>query len=254
MSEEARARNPVETTQRSLRLVEALEESDGAGVTALADRLGMSKSVVHNHLSTLREAGYVLKRDGEYVLSLKFLELGGHTRKRMALYDAARKPVTQLAAETGELVNLMTESQGLGAYIYRAKGDRAVDLNTYTGFRTHLHTTALGKCIMARMPEKRWRGIVERRGLPAATENTITDRSALGDRLAEVDEQGYAIDTSERLEGVRCVAAPVEDDDGVVGAISVSAPEGRISLAQAEEETQRQVRDTANVVGLELRY
>lgn len=248
------ASNSIETTKRSLELVEALKEMGGAGVTELANRLGMSKSVVHNHLNTLREEGYIIKSNDEYALSLKFLELGGYTRKQMEIYTAAREPMAQLAEETGELINLMTESGGYGVYLYRAKGDNAVDLNTYTGFQTHLHITALGKCIMSRLPEEEWKEIVERRGLPAATENTITDTDALGERLAQVREQGYTIDNSERLEGVRCVAAPVKGDDGVAGAISVSAPEGRLSLEQAQKETQQRVRDTANVIELELRF
>lgn len=248
------AKNPVETTKKSFRLVETLKDCDGAGVTELADRLGMSKSVVHNHLSTLREEGYVLKRDGEYRLSLKFLELGGYTRKQMDLYRAARPEVNQLADESGELVNLLTESQGMGVYLYRAKGDRAVDLNTYTGYRTHLHSTALGKCLLANMSDERVEEIIDQHGLPAATENTITDRETLYDRLDRVADQGYAIDDAERLEGLRCVAAPIEDTQTVLGAISVSAPVGRLSRDQAESEVKDQIQDAANVVELKVRY
>lgn len=254
MTKDTTAANPLETTKRSLELVEALKKSGSAGVTDLANQLGMSKSVVHNHLNTLRQEGYVVKEDDEYALSLKFLEVGGYTRKQMEAYTAAREPMTNLAEDTGELVNLMTESDGYGVYLYRAKGDNAVDLNTYTGFHTHLHITALGKCIMSSLPEEEWMEIVEKRGLPAATEHSITDTDALRERLTQVREQGYTIDNSERLEGVRCVAAPIEGSDGVAGAISVSAPEGRLSLEQAREETQRKVRDTANVIELDLRY
>lgn len=248
------AKNPVETTKKSFRLVETLKECDGVGVTELAERLGMSKSVVHNHLSTLREEGYVIKRDGEYTLSLKFLELGGYTRKQMDLYRAARPEVNQLARESGELVNLLTESQGMGVYLYRAKGDRAVDLNTHTGFRANLHSTALGKCLLANMGDDRVDEIIDEHGLPPATENTITDREVLYDRLEEVREQGYAVDDAERLEGLRCVAAPVEDTQTVLGAISVSAPVGRLSREKAESEVKDQIQDAANVVELKVRY
>jgi DNA-binding IclR family transcriptional regulator len=248
------AKNPVETTKKSFRLVEALKECDGAGVTELADRLEMSKSVVHNHLSTLREEGYVIKRNGEYALGLKFLELGGYTRKQIELYRAARPEINELAEQSGELVNLLTESQGMGVYLYRAKGDQAVDLNTHTGFRTHLHSTALGKCLLASMSEDRVAEVVDERGLPSATENTITDRSELYDRLEEVRQQRYAIGNAERLEGSRCVAAPIEGTDDVLGAISISAPAGRLSMDEAREGFRRMVQDVANVVELKVRY
>lgn len=254
MSGKSKSSNSIKTTKRSFELIEGLKEMGGAGVTELANRLDMSKSVVHNHLNTLRDEEYVVKRNDKYALSLKFLELGGYTRKQMPIYTAAREPMAQLAEETGELINLMTESSGYGVYLYRAKGDNAVDLNTYTGFQTHLHITALGKSIMSQLSEEEWMGYVEKRGLPAATENTITDTEALRERLRQIEEQGYTIDNSERLEGVRCVAAPIEGQEGVAGAISVSAPEGRLSLEQAREETQRKVRNTANVIELEMRY
>lgn len=253
-SMEKSAKNPVETTKKSFRLVETLKDCDEAGVTELADRLGMSKSVVHNHLSTLREEGYVIKRDGVYTLSLKFLELGGYTRKQMDLYQAARPEINQLASESGELVNLLTECQGMGVYLYRAKGDRAVDLNTHTGFRTYLHSTALGKCLLANMTDERVDEIIDEHHLPAETENTITDREVLYDRLNEVHEQGYAVDDAERLEGLRCVAAPIEDTQTVLGAISVSAPIGRLSREEAEGKIKDLIQDAANVIELKVRY
>jgi DNA-binding IclR family transcriptional regulator len=248
------AKNPVETARKTLRIAEALKGSDGAGVTELAQRLEMSKSVVHNHLSTLREEGYVIKENETYRLSLKFLELGGYTRNQIGFYRNARREINQLAAETGELVNLLTESQGLGVYLYRAKGDQAVDLNTYTGFRTHLHQTALGKCILAAMDESRVEAILDEHGLPAATDDTITDRGTLYAQLDEVRAQGYAIGDGERLEGLRCVAAPVEDTQSVLGAISVSAPAGRLPMEKARTTIRKAVQDTANVIELNVRY
>lgn len=249
-----KAEHPVETTRKSLRLVEALKEADGAGVTELADQLDMSKSVVHNHLSTLREEGYVVKRDGDYALSLKFLELGGYTRKQMDLYRVARPEIDQLAEETGELVNLMTENRGLGVYLYRAKGKEAVDLNTYTGCQTYLHSTALGKCILSQIPAERRREIFDEHGLPPATEKTITDPDRLEERLEQVQEQGYAIDDSELLEGLRCVAAPIIGEDGVIGAISISIPAGRLPIEKARTEMTERVQNIANVIEVQVRY
>lgn len=248
------AENPVRTSQKTLRIIETLKERGGAGVTELAEELGMSKSVAHNHLSTLWEEGYVVQQDGEYSLGLKFLELGGYTRNEMELYRAARQEIDQLAAKSGELVNLMTESQGEGVYLYRAKGSQAIDLNTHTGFHTHLHSTALGKCILAHMSRERVDEIIDEHGLPAATERTITGRGKLYDRLEEVREAGYAVGNEERLEGLRCVAAPIRDAETVLGAISISAPASRLSVEEAETKVREMVQDTTNVIRLKVRY
>ena len=249
------AKHPVRTTEKTLRLVEALREADGAGVTELADRVDMGKSAVHNHLSTLREYGYVVKEGDTYRTGLKFLEVGGQRRKRMELYDAAESRVNELAQRSGELCNLLTEERGVGVYLYRAKGDDAVDLDTHAGRRTHLHTTALGKAILAHLPRSRVEEILDRRGLPAETERSITDRATLFEELDRVRERGHAVDDEERLAGLRCVAVPVRTSDGrVLGAISISSPRSRMKGDRLEREVPEMVRDAANVVELDINY
>lgn len=113
----------------------------------------MGPSAVHNHLSTLAEHGFVTKTGEEYHLSLKFFELGGFTRNQVDLFKIAEPEIERLAEETGELVNLMTEERGMGVYLKRSKGQDALDLDTYVGMRVHLHTTALGKSILAHLPQ-----------------------------------------------------------------------------------------------------
>lgn len=248
------AKNPVETTKKSFRLIEELMERDTAGVTELATDLGMSKTVVHNHLSTLVEEGYVISNDGDYSLSLKLLELGGYVRTQHPLYEVAEPKIHKLAKDTGELVNLSTEEYGKAVYLYRAKGDNAVDVNTSAGLRTYMHCTALGKAMLAYYPEERIEEILDRYGMPEKTQNTTTDRDVLYEELAEVRERGYALDMAERLEGLHCVAVPIQDDEIPIGAISISAPASRMSREKIETEVQESIKDTANVIELNLRY
>ena len=249
------AKHPVRTTEKTLQLVEALRESEGAGVTELADRVDMGKSAVHNHLSTLREHGYVVKEGDTYRTGLKFLEVGGQRRNRMRLYDAAESKVNELAHRSGELCNLLTEERGVGVYLYRAKGDDAVDLDTYAGRRTHLHNTALGKAVLAYLPRSRVEEILDRRGLPAETDNSITDRGALFEELDRVRDRGYAVDDEERLAGLRCVAVPIRTSDGrVLGAISVSSPRSRMKGDRLAHDLPEMVQNAANVIELDINY
>ncbi|HKJ59533.1 MAG TPA: IclR family transcriptional regulator [Halobacteriales archaeon] len=249
------AKHPVRTTEKTLRIIEALMERDETRLTDLADHLDMGASVVHNHLSTLEEHGYVVKDDDAYRLGLKFLELGGYTRNREELYKVAEPEIERLADETGELVNLMTEDRGMGVYLKRSKGADAVDLDTYAGMRVPLQTTALGKAILAYTPEDRVDEIVDYHGLPRVTERTITDRDELDDALDDVRDRGYAVDDGERLQGLRCVAAPIRDDENVaIGAISISAPANRLKNHQFEEEFPELIRGAANVVELNIKY
>ncbi|WP_224337656.1 HTH-type transcriptional regulator XacR [Haloprofundus halobius] len=249
------AKHPVRTTEKTLALVEELMEEGPCGVTELAQNLDMGKSAVHNHLTTLRKHGYVLKTGDEYRVGLKFLEIGGRTRKSMKFYQVAEPEVKSLAAETGELANLLVEEQGLGVYLMRSKGEQAVNLDTYAGLRTYLHTTALGKAILAYLPESRVDEIIDQRGLEPITSNSIQTRDELFESLEAVRERGYAIDDGERLEGLRCIAAPVKMSSGtVLGSISVSAPASRVSDDDLHGELGDRVLSAANVVELNINY
>lgn len=244
---------PVGATETTLAIVEALKERGAVGVTELSDQLDVGKSTVHNHLATLHKHDYVVKEGDQYRLGLRFLDLGGHTRNGMKLYRVAEPEVKELAAETNEMVNLATHEFGRCVYLYRAKGKQAVELDTYAGLRTALHSTALGKSMLAHMPKSRIDEIVDAYGLPAITDHTITDRETLSEELDTIRDSGVAFDREERLEGLRCVAAPITGSDGdILGAISVAAPTGRLKDERFSDEIPDAVQSRANVIELNI--
>lgn len=247
-------KHPVRTTETTLSIIEELKSRDGAGVTELADALELAKSAVHNHLSTLRSHGYVVKDGDEYNLGLKFLEIGGFRRNQLPLFRAAEKQVDWLAEETDELANLLTEENGLGVYLYRAKGQEGLDYDTYAGKQKYLHSTAAGKAILAFMDDDRRSEVVRRHGLPEVTDQTITDEDELLDELGEIRDRGVAFDDGEASVGVRCVAAPIKTDDRVLSAISTSAPSNRIRGDRFSETVPERVRQAANVIELNIMY
>ena len=241
--------------ETSLRILEALKKRDSAGVTDLSRELDIPKSTVYSHLSTLRENEYVVNENDEYRLGLKFLDLGEHTRDRLRIYRVAKPELEALAEETGELANLLVAEHGEGVYLLRCKGDRAVNLDTRTGMRVKLHCTSLGKAVLAHLPDRRVDEILDYHGLPERTPNTITDRAELDTALEQVRERGYAQDDGERLTGLRCIAAPITDEDGVaVGAVSVAGPTSRIKGERYHDEIPERVRSAANVIELNMTY
>jgi DNA-binding IclR family transcriptional regulator len=98
-------------------------------------------------------------------------------------------------------------------FIARERGESAVSLDSYTGQSGHLHTTALGKTVLAYLPRDRVEAIIDRQGLLAMTDQTITDREALFDGLDSIRQREYASDREERIKGLNCVAIPVLNDD-----------------------------------------
>lgn len=250
------SKNTLQTTENTIHIVKALKRLDTAGVTELATHLDMSKSTVHEHLATLKEYDYVTKHDDStYSIGLGFFEMGEYARKRRKIYEIARPEVTSLAEETGELANLLVEEHGRGVYLYRARGESAVTLDTHTGKRRYLHNTALGKAILAHLPEERVTEILDTHGLPASTKNTITDRGVLFEELEKIYERGVAYCGQERVEGLQCVAAPIlSNDDRVLGAISVAAPTTRMVGRRFEEEIPELILQAANVIEINVTY
>jgi len=90
--------------------------------------------------------------------------------------------------------------------------------------------------------------------LPAATENTITDREALFEGLAVIRDRGHATDDEERTEGMTCIGAPVRLDGEVLGAISISALMKRLGNAGFDDDITVGVESTAHELALDTKY
>ena len=246
---------PLKSAMTTMEVLGALRDLDGAGVTEVADHLSMPTSSAHDYLRTLEREGYIVQENGVYRVGAWFLGTGEYYRSSKAIYEVGRPEVDEMAEETGEHANLMIEEHGLGVFLYRARGENAVELDTYSGMRVHLHTTSMGKAILAHRPRQEVEEVIDRHGLPQSTSSTVTNRDHLFEEFDRIREQGYATDDEERIKGTRCVAAPILSDDGrSLGAVSISAPKSRLYGDGFEEETPAIVMDHANVIQLNLTY
>lgn len=246
----------LKTVNTSLRIIEALVELDGAGVTELADHLDLSKASVHSHLSTLRGNRLVVKRDANYEIGLRFVTIGEYVKHHNRLYNAGKDPIDELAEKTGEYAHLMAEEYGRGIHLYKAKAEGAV-AKEYHQLNLErpdfLHYSSIGKAILAYLPDERVRAIYDEYGLPRRTENTITDFETLQTELQEVRERGYAVNDEEEIIGLRAVGAPVRQSNGsVLGAISVSGPLTRMKGETFETTIPEQVMQAANLIELNI--
>ena len=246
---------PIKTTETVFNIVEALVELDGATGSELTDELDIPTSTVHDHLQSLNRLGFLVRDSDEYHISARFLELGARRRKNMDLYQVAKPELDRLAEETGEHASLMLEENALGVLLYTAKGDNAVQVNTYSGARTKLHMTAPGKAILAHLPQPQLDDVIDRYGLTGGTRNTITNREELETELKQITNRGYAIDRQELFDGMRAVGAPLLSEDGsVLGAISVYGPVNRLNDKRFENDIPDNVLQAANVIEVNLNY
>jgi IclR family acetate operon transcriptional repressor len=249
-----RAKNPIKSDLMLLDIIEALEAEDGIKVTKLAEQVETTKSTVHNHLSTLRQRGYVTKQNSEYFLSYRFLELGEHTRYRTSLYEFSRPVMDDLSRDVDLLTNLCVEENGKAIYLYRTKGTSELRFSTRAGETTLLHCVGIGKAILSQFSRERVEEIINQHGLPSRTDNTITDRETLLAELDEIRDRGVAFDDEEYGEGLRCVAVPLMSATGsVLGAISVSGPSADLKGEYLRDTLSSEVQRAANVIELNIK-
>lgn len=248
------AKNPVQATQRSLDIVDVLEDLEGARLTTIAEEVDLPNSTVHSHLTTLMESGYVVKEDDTYRLGLRFLELGELTRSLRKIHRVTVPELEELAEETGEVATLMVEEGGLGVVLDSERGGEAVPAEIDPGTHVHLHASALGKAILAHMPDDAIDDVIEAHGLPSYTDKTTTDRAELAEELESVREQSIAYDTGERVPRSRTLAASIKNDSGrIVGSVGVSGPVGRLRDDRLDTIEER-LHDVTNIVELKLIY
>jgi len=229
----------IKSLERAYGIIEFLRREDGATLSGIAQRVGLTPGSVHTYLSTLQDMGYVVQTDRGYELGPEFITLGEYVRNHSRLYQAAKSEVDKLADKTEEAVHLIIEHQGQGIALYEQFGDEAVGTDYHRKLRQephqHLHCTASGKAILANLPERKVNDILDRRGLEIQTPNTIGNRSALFEELATIRDEGYAVNNEEELLGIVAVGSAIRDSGGnVLGSISVSAPKTVTSRTSRE--------------------
>lgn len=242
------------SVEKAFTIVGRLAEEGWTTPTELADTLNMPTSTAHIYLKTMAESGYLATADGRYRLSLRFLSHGTHLRREFAVYEAAGPELDVLAEATGEVASLGVEEDGKRVLLDKVEGENAVYDKAPMGEFTRMHWTSQGKAILAHLPKKRVHGIVDRHGLPSATQKTITDRNELFAELESIREIGYAIEDEERWKNIRAVAVPVFIGDAVASSVSVSGPISRFSDARIGAELVTALKNCANVIELQLRH
>lgn len=244
--------------EKALLILEHLAKHPcGIVLKDLTNEVKLNKSTVYRILDTLQQHGYVRQNasNGSYRLSYKFFVFSN------ALLDLDIKRVAEpflmeLASLTQEVVHLVVRDEDEGVYIDKMDGysNEAVRIYSRIGSRVPLHSTSVGKVLLAYMPEEDVRAIAQRTGLAARTPFTITSLDRLLEELSNIRENGYAVDDMENEENVRCVAAPIRMYDGsVVSALSVSSTTLHLKL-EGIPRIASQVKEYAQMISKELGY
>lgn len=247
--------SPATAVERALNILEAAaQRRDGLTNSELSRKLAIPKSSASYILRTLEKRGY-LRRDsnsGRYRLGLKILSLGGDAQANLDIADVALPFMRALVERIHLTVHLAVIDQGEAVYIEKVEAPGFFKVNTWVGRRMFLHSTSVGKCLLAWLPKHEIELLVKQQGLKKRTPKTIVTMTKLLADLEHVKHEGYAVDDEENSLGARCLGAPVFDAMGnVAAALGASG-----TLTQVDEANMTRIvealKDTARRVSRQL--
>ena len=208
----------IQSLDRAMTILSILEQKNTASVTEIAEELGVNKSTVSRLMETLKKHDMVQADPAtkKYGLGFKILYLGEGVKRNINIITIARPFLTKLYDELDESVHLCAFNNDAAYVVDQVQSNKVYNLSATVGMAEPLHSSSVGKCILAFRPPFAAVRLLKDYPLTAYTPKTITDKDILMEQLAIIRSQGYAVDDEEIALGVRCIAAPIYDYRGEV--------------------------------------
>ncbi len=253
--------NLVQTIERASLILDILGQNQaGISIRDLSERIRLPKGTTHRLLSSLLYFGYVRQdsKTKNYFLGFKLVELGNLLLSQLDLRREAEPFLRGLAERTKETVHLVILDQNEIVYLEKVETDQSTSglrMASRVGSRNPAHCCAVGKVLLAHLPEEALELIVKEKGLVKRTETTLSDFNQLKEHLKLVRKQGFAVDDEENERGIRCVGAPVFNEIGrAVAAISISGPAFRVTRKTVQDTLKKEVMETASNISRRLGF
>jgi IclR family acetate operon transcriptional repressor len=247
----------IGSVQRAIDILNLFNsQSPELGMTEIAHALKLHKSTTASLVYTLEANGLLAQNPHtrKFHLGLKLIERAFMMLDQVEVRKIAYPHLQVLRDEWNETVNLAILDGADVVYVERMLGTKTLGMRSEVGRRAPAHSTALGKAMLAFLPEKQIEKYLREYGLPRVTFKTITVRKKFWAELAKTRKCGYAIDDEENEVGGRCIGVPVFDYTGqVVAAVSISAPTARLPMSDVPQAAALVVK-TAQAISRELGY
>jgi DNA-binding IclR family transcriptional regulator len=240
----------ITALQRGLRLLQIFSESP-YGLTAkhVAARSRLPVSTVHRFLANLEGAGFLnCSGDGVYHLGIACFAIGHAALGQLDIRRVSLPYLQELNRQTRETIHL-TVRHGLSVvYVEKLDSPEHLRIHSRIGASVPLYCTAVGKVMLALMPDDEREKILPQLALKRLTPNTVGNLQELVAELYRVRKNGYACDLEENELHIRCVAAPIWDHMGSVNAsLSITAPVVRMAVTRL-----RQLAPLIQTAGLQI--
>jgi len=249
------AAGEVGVLNKALDVLEALDGDDAMTVAEITEASGINRPAAYRILTTLERRGYVLRTPGDvrrYSLGPALRTLTRGAASPGAVLIAARPQLRRAWEEFGETANLGVFSQGRVLYLDILESEQGLRTTVTVGTHDDLHSTALGKAILAELPPAEVHELLTAQPLQRKTARTLTSVTSIVDDVETTRVRGFALDDEENEPGARCVAAVINDRAGhPVGAISLSGPTWRMDDATVDKAGTR-LRELAAAISAQL--
>lgn len=216
----------IKSVEKAIRLLMLFTvKSPSLTLNQLSEGLGVHRSTAYRIAMTLVEEGFLRwsAERGTYSLGLKILELSSVLINSLELRFHARPHLERLRHDTGETVHLAVLEQGEVVYIDKLDAARGIQLYSGVGKKTPCHCTALGKVLLAGLPESKVRSILEDKGMKSFTPNTLVSVRSFLAHLERVRRDDFALDLEEHEQLIYCVAVPIRDHSRkTIAALSIT--------------------------------
>jgi DNA-binding IclR family transcriptional regulator len=246
----------VPSLERGLAILRILVKSRaGLSLSQVTRQLNLPKSSAHCLLRTLEETGYVYREKscGKYRVSLSICDLARQALQGIRLREQARPALRVLVERTRMTVHMAVMEQRSCVLIEKVVPPGAPRTATWIGKQLAVHCTAVGKAMLAHLPEGEVDELISEQGLIRYNDNTICSVRQLKQELHAIRLRGYALDDEEEEIGVRCVGAPIFSASGeVIAALSIVGEASQFSEEQLPF-LCRNVMETAHLVSEQVR-
>ncbi|MBU8879899.1 IclR family transcriptional regulator [Bacillus sp. FJAT-29790] len=218
----------IQSVDRALRILDLFDERERElSITEISKRMNLHKSTVHSLLKTLQSHQYISQKEesGKYMLGLKLFERGNVVIDHLDLNVVARKHLEWLSATTNLTVHLVILDGQEGVYVDKVKGSGVTVFYSRIGRRVPIHTSAVGKALIAAKTDNELDQLLEGYHYTRPTPNSIGSKEQLLKEITNVRIRGYALDNEENEPGIVCVAVPIKDySEKTIAAVSISTP------------------------------
>lgn len=245
----------LQSLDRGMLALKLIAEKGALSVTELAKEMGVDKSTVSRVLETLRKHDMVQleKNSRKYHLGFRLMYLGERMASSIEIIDIARPVLMEVSRYLGQSVHLCAYNKASVYVIDQIVSSLPYTMSARIGMIEPLHSSSVGKCILAYRTEQRREEILEDYEMAPYTERTITDKDALREELERIRQRGYSLDDEEVFLNVRCIAVPIFDYHGSVRySIGISGPLGIMS-GENLELYKKQLVQAAKKIGAKLK-